>query len=1242
MQKELRDTLAEIVRLQAQQGPLPSPVQNQSVAQSILGGNTRRDLPQAWTGTVSGEDPRGPSPVMRVLDVMSRPLYGVANPTKEVVGQLSGQDTEMSDSWFHSIWRGLSGQDKTTGSDILEAAGLDSANRPFSEKAQIAGASLALDVGLDPLTYAGIGLGSRLGQAARTTSQALGSVEDASGTAARSLTEQISRRAADASSELPPVSQPARTPRPEIPSKLQPQEGQRVFEAGPGPSSVVEQTSQTPRLAITSSADSIAVPQPKPSSSQELLKEIAGQGKQWENLTQRQLSRIPYGANREEVLTALQQQLREVKSPVTRNMINEQIRKVKSGVTPATMMGAARTQAPKAPTINLSSPRRKQAETFARNMAKGKTEVRPESQKRLFERITKWAEQNVNKKDRTRTVFQMLRTAEEDLIARGKKLLDYEGLSARLSDLALVAGGPKSLTRELAKSFVSTRPSQRVEDLRAVTAQTTAREILDPVIQAGARVAGEVSDAPLSTSRTVELNTDLARELSSISARAGASAREASTAKKFLEDLFNPHTEEIYSDLQREARNLVRQSMSGKINEQLIHRINKDVYKQLGENPKALGTKLPQNKVVEAIMTRFATAWNAKDLRPFAKEYIDTARNVAAAFSKSIQPLVRNTTNSQRISAFKVTQGKLPAQTSEEQELAAQFTRLVENLMGAQKIDNGQSVVGRGGVTMRELNDELPPGMKFVEKKGSDDFGREFDYSNGEWMHSWKEWDVSEPAETLYQLTRALQMATRKNSMLEDAAARWGMPVKGGEFTHAVDIPRLDGFWFPEPIAKQLSTSWNRLAQDVFNPGGKAIQLFDKVQRMWKTGVTIYSPSHHIRNLNGDIFLNALDGVVTTGPYRKAYQVLHAHRARYKDMENVAKIGDTDFKELAIRSRPGKTLVKTGAGHKLTTGQILEAAESQGFLLRANILEELVGGPQSGVFGSKVSPFGGRLHNAAATTSEVRDHYARLAHFIDVLEKSKERNLKRAIEIAGRRVKKFHPDGSDLTGFEQNVLRRIIPFYSWLRKSTPLVIEGAVMRPHITMAYPKMMSNMQELTGIETEGPADPFPVDAMFPEWIKEKGIGPVIPPESGAAGIGRQETWKGETPGYVIVNPTNPFTDQVAELGNPKKSALSSITPFISLPVELSQDRSSLGIPISEMEGGTPGYLAQQVPPVGIAARVSGLTRPHEPYHPEQLINWLTSAGVTGTGPYEQQANFEINELLEQMARRERRAAR
>ena len=910
--------------------------------------------------------------------------------------------------------------------------------------------------------------------------------------------------------------------------------------------------------------------------------------------------------------------------------------KLRAGVKPASILSEARVAPPAFPEIKINPRWQEAASDVAKRFADKyrMQNINHIGQTNLYNSIRN-AAIKVRKDRRDYHVFQMLRLAEQQLLDQGKHLVDAEGISVRLSDIANMSGGPKALNPKLVDDFRKARPSQQVEDLKAFNAPQVVTEILDPVIKTGADVADATRNLP--PSQTVEIGTEISKELTKIARSAGASSREAGTAKRFIDDLFTPSRDRLYNPTAQEARNLVRHVANNTIDTSYLHKVSSKIYEGLGENPKLLGRQMPQGKVTEGIMTRFATWWGAKDLKPFSKEYIDTARNVAAAFAETMTPLVRSTTPTQRLKAWSVATGKMTPSNPEEQALADQFAHIMQRLMGTHGItENSEAVVLRSNTLMKELNEELPKDIRFTDRKVVDDLGNEIDYKDA-WMHSWKEWKTKEPAETMYQLTRALQLVTRKNSMWDDAASRWGLPTKTAEFQHQVQgIDRLAGIYFPKEIANQLTNLQRQMNRDIFKSPNKTIKLFDQVQRMWKTGVTIYSPSHHIRNLNGDIYLAALDGVITPRPYLAATKVLHAYSSRYKDMEQVFNIMDPKLRETALRARPGNVAVTTKRGEKLTSEQVFKAAESQGLFIRAMHIEDLMGdaAPAFGTFGAKFQPFGGRVYGAATRVSELRDHWVRLAHFIDILQKSK-LPLRDAVKVAGLRVKKFHPDGTDLTGFEQNVLRRLIPFYSWMRKATPLVIEGAIMRPHISLAFPKVMANIQLATGIESNGPGDPFPMDQMFPDWIREKGIGPVLQPGSG---LGRDENWRGETPGYTIINPTNPFIDQVQQLASPGKTALSSLTPAARIPMELLTGQTSLGIPLENVEGGVPGHLAQQIPAIGIGARLTGATRDNEPWNPEQLINWLTSAGVTGTGPYQGQAQAEIRQALANLAAKNR----
>jgi hypothetical protein len=1237
--KELTRILAELVRANARNGPQPEFQQVTGLSNAILSGSGLQN--PYTTSPPNQKDVRGPSFVNRVLDVLSRPLYGVLNSVKGQIERSKGKSLPdaildntrtlspiTNPDMLSDIWQGVSGKEKTTGKDII-GLGEQAAGKELPKPAKFA-FGLGLDIAADPLTYVGgIGLASKIGKGAKTSTEALKAVEQGTAEAAQSVTEQIARRATEQATNtkitIPTKGAPA-------PLENAPP---RIFEAGPGPNLTNEISEIAPQAPKTPIAALTAGPSPDIENALNPLREALGASRAGKT----ELSKLPLDDMTDPLsaMKALNDRVTATSSPVAKSILRKELEKLQAGVKPADLLSQARVTPPEFPALTINQRWIDTARTAAQGFLKNNRmkNINHVGQTNLYNKIVHSASK-VRKDRRQFHVLQMLRIAEEELLSQGRHLVDAEGISVRLSDIANIAGGARVLTPKLVDDFRKARPSQQVEDLKAFTTPQVASEILDPVIKTSSKIADSIRELP--PSRTVMIGSELSKELAKIAEKAGASTREAGTAKKFMDELFNPVRDKLYTTVQQEARSLVRQSTTGVTDPNTLNRVSLKTYEMLGANPKVLGRQVQQSKVVEGIMTKFATWWGAKDIKPFSREYLDTARNVAAAFAETMTPLVRATKPTQRKNAWVVAQGKLTAGSPEEQALADQFKYLVERLMGTHGItNNAEAVVLRSGTVMKELNDELPDALKFKDTKGTDDLGKQYDYTNGNWMHSWKEWAAAEPAESLYQLTRAMQLVTRKNAMWDDAAARWGMPIKGSEYQHQVDgIERLAGSYFPKPIADQLKSLNTQLKRDVFKTPHKSIELFDKVQRMWKTGVTIYSPSHHIRNLNGDIYLAALDGVVSPKPYAIATKVLHAYPTRYKDLESVFNIMDPNLRNSAMRASPGNVVLTTKRGDKLTSEQIYRAAESNGLFIRAMHVEDLMGdaAPAFGTFGAGFAPFGGKVHGAATKVSELRDHWVRLAHFSDILSKSRA-PLPVAIEQAARRVKKFHPDGMDLTGFEQNVMRRIIPFYSWMRKATPLVFEGAIMRPHITLAFPKTMANAQSLTGIESEGPGDPFPMDQMFPDWIKEKGIGPVLQPGNE---LGRHNSWRGEAPGYTIVNPTNPFIDQVMQLGNPGKTALSSLTPGARIPIELLTGQNALGIPLENVDGGVPGHLAQQIPAVGIGTRITGMTRQNEPYHPEQLVNWLTSAGITGTGPYESQAQTEIRQYLEELAKKNR----
>src|SRR4249920_780556 len=228
-------------------------------------------------------------------------------------------------------------------------------------------------------------------------------------------------------------------------------------------------------------------------------------------------------------------------------------------------------------------------------------------------------------------------------------------------------------------------------------------------------------------------------------------------------------------------------------------------------------------------------------------------------------------------------------------------------------------------------------------------------------------------------------------------------------------------------------------------------------------------------------------------------------------------------------------------------------------------------------------PFGGHVQKAAGGISMARDHWVRIAHFIDVLQKGNFNSIEEAYKAAGATVRKWHPDGSDLTKFERNTMRRLIPFYSWMRKAIPLVVESLVMKPGRAMVIPKAFYNFAVANGVDPDTLSNPFPSDQLFPSWLLDNNLGP---------------QWRGGLPGvpgtggqypnrYHGFNPGDPITDITSNaLGaHPDNFLAGSLTPFLKIPIEEKTGKIlGTGSDITNQQD----YLNSQVPMVGYAANI------------------------------------------------------
>ena len=188
----------------------------------------------------------------------------------------------------------------------------------------------------------------------------------------------------------------------------------------------------------------------------------------------------------------------------------------------------------------------------------------------------------------------------------------------------------------------------------------------------------------------------------------------------------------------------------------------------------------------------------------------------------------------------------------------------------------------------------------------------------------------------------------------------------------------------------------------------KAIKAFDKIQNLWKAQVLV-APSYHIRNEVGNLWNNFLANV---GP--DAYVKSTALQKRMAS----GTLSKAD--EVLV-----ETMKKEGV---IGTGQY-------GGDITQSIADEI-----GGASWNPVSQRFGLYKGNRAVGSAIEDN-AKIAHYLQKIGDGF------SPKAAAESVKKYLFDYGDLTWGEQNILKRVMPFYTWTRKNVPLQVEQFFNQP---------------------------------------------------------------------------------------------------------------------------------------------------------------------------------------------------
>jgi hypothetical protein len=171
-------------------------------------------------------------------------------------------------------------------------------------------------------------------------------------------------------------------------------------------------------------------------------------------------------------------------------------------------------------------------------------------------------------------------------------------------------------------------------------------------------------------------------------------------------------------------------------------------------------------------------------------------------------------------------------------------------------------------------------------------------------------------------------------------------------------------------------------------------------------------------------------------------------------------------------------------------------------------------------------------------------------------------DVEKLVPQAVERVKKFNFDYGDLTNFESKYLRRIIPFYTFMRKNLPLQAEMFAMHPGKMSQIPKGFNALAQVLGTDPQH----LPISEIIPGYMKDL----------------TNVRLRGESPGHnaVYATPNLPI-DDISRLftGNTSqvlRNFLGTTSPLIRMPIEMATgQRIQSGAPLGESD---PRYLAEQ----------------------------------------------------------------
>jgi hypothetical protein len=293
-----------------------------------------------------------------------------------------------------------------------------------------------------------------------------------------------------------------------------------------------------------------------------------------------------------------------------------------------------------------------------------------------------------------------------------------------------------------------------------------------------------------------------------------------------------------------------------------------------------------------------------------------------------------------------------------------------------------------------------------------------------------------------------------------DDASQFGIKADVAPSSYKT-IPEIPGLKFEPAVANQLTRSYKALTnQEEIN---KFLKVYDGAQNWWKMWSLGIRPAYHAKNTIGNLWNSYLGGLTTPKPYGDAA----AFQVKVAKNNLSGKIAGYPVDELY-----DAMMTRGVFGQGQYGGDISRTLESQ-----------IAGGNRNPFTLATSNPI---LQGGFKLGQTIEDN-ARIALFIDQLNKGA------SFDKAGNHVRKYLFDYGDVNPFEKDVLKRVMPFYTWSRKNIPLQLEALATQPDKINKINLAINNIQQANQVEQ-------PDLSQVPSYIREQA--PVYVGSDAAAG--------------------------------------------------------------------------------------------------------------------------------------------